>query len=362
MVVKQTAEITQYAEKAGLPASENLVAGILDDRLFVGYYAMYLKKYGVVFKDIRKAYEENKEEIKNFLERIHYDKTLQVDENTAGFYIRVPPRTNVPIPIYGCFIIGTRGITQRIINIIDIGDNSNVLIAKGCASLVSEGAHSAMTLLYVGKNSMLKNLMIHNWAPNIDVGSKTYGLMDENSKFEYYYVKISPIRALGLSSHLVGMKNSTIEVHEASVAHKNSRLNTNTLIELRGNGSRAVITSRGVVEENGYMNVMAKIIAEADETKGHIECNGLVLGKGIYKTAPVLETKTNNTRLTHEASIGKISGEQIFYLQTRGLSEEEATKMIILGFLSSALIGLPEKMREYVQLALKQITSFGKGF
>lgn len=203
--------------------------------------------------------------------------------------------------------------------------------------------------------------MIHNWAPYVSVGSKTIGVVGENSTYSYYYVKLSPVRALGLSTSIKAYRNSQVDVHEATYVHRNTNVNSSIEIELNGERAGGLITTRGVVEENGNMNTRLMIKSNANKTRGHIECNGLVLGKGTYRTEPILETKVDDTFLTHEASIGKISSEQLFYLQSRGLSEEEATKMIILGFLASSMHGLPESMRKYVELALKQLSRYGKG-
>jgi Fe-S cluster assembly scaffold protein SufB len=196
----------------------------------------------------------------------------------------------------------------------------------------------------------------------INVGSKTIGLVDKRSIYKYYYVKISPVKAIGLSTDIIGLDESNIEIHEATYGHRNTRINSSIQIILKGKESRGYITTRGVVEENGYLNTTLRIKAEAPGTRGHIECDGLVLGRGYYKTNPSLETSVDETMLTHEASIGKISGEQLFYLQSRGLSEDEASKIIILGFLSSIFTDLPGNMRDYVLMAIKQITSYGKGF
>ncbi|ABN69361.1 SufBD protein [Staphylothermus marinus F1] len=355
-------DLKEYVEKANLPDPHLTVAGIINDKVLKGYYYNYLRRNGIILIDLNTALSNNtyKEEIHDIAYELGFDKEL-LYKATTGFYIKVPDEIRSSIPIYACFIIGSRGFTQRIINVVNIGDNAEAFIAKGCATIVPEGAHSAITLLRIGKNSRLTSLMIHNWAPYVNVGAKTIGIVGENSIYSYYYVKLSPVRALGLSTSIKVYRNAQVDVHEATYVHRNTNVNSSIEIELNGEGAGGLITTRGVVEENGSMNTRLMIKSNANKTRGHIECNGLVLGKGIYRTIPVLETKVDDTYLTHEASIGKISGEQLFYLQSRGLSEEEATKMIILGFLASSMHGLPESMRKYVEVALKQLSHYGKG-
>jgi Fe-S cluster assembly scaffold protein SufB len=245
-----------------------------------------------------------------------------------------------------------KGITQRIVNIFDIGENSNVTIIKGCSSIVPEGAHQALTILKARGNNRITNLMIHNWAPYITVSSKTYTFLGDNVKYNGYYVKISPVKAIGLGSEYYLGKYSIVEYNEATLAHKNTRITSNTRIVLKGRGSGGIITSRGVVNR-GYMDVNPLIRAEADDTRGHIECSGLLIEDGVYKTHPSLETTVEDSYLTHEASIGKISGDQLFYLQTRGLTEDDATRLIVLGFLTSVLKGLPSDLRRYMNETMK---------
>lgn len=353
--------LREYIEKADLPDPHSTVAGIINNELLKGYYYDYLKRNGIILMDIRKALYKYREEIYDIMYQLDLDKDLLSKEIT-GFYIRVPNNVKSSIPVYACFIIGSIGFTQRILNVVDVGDNAEAFIAKGCATIVPEGAHSAITLLRIGSNSRLTSLMIHNWAPYVNVGSKTIGIVGDSSTYNYYYIKLSPVKALGMSTSLKAYSNAQIEIHEATYVHRNTNVNNSVEVDLSGKGARGLIITRSVVEEKGYMSTRLMIKSRAEKTRGHIECSGLVLGKGTFRTVPILDTKVDDTVLTHEASIGKISGDQLFYLQTRGLSEDEASKTIILGFLASPMYGLPDSMRKYVELALKQLSYYGKGF
>ncbi len=343
--------IRKIIERSGLPSPENIVAGIIDRNIY-GFYKDRLKHYGVELYEIGEALEKKRDALKKLLRENGLEDKIVIDKETVGFYIHVKPYSTPPIPIYACFILGREGIVQKIVNIIDIGRGSNVIIVKGCASIVPEGAHKAITLLRAGDHSRITNIMIHNWAPYITVSSKTYAYIGKGVEYNGYYVKVSPVKAIGLGSEYYVGENSRIEYHEATLAHRNTRVASNTRIVLRGRGSGGYITSRGVVNR-GYMDVNPLIRAEAEDVKGHIECNGLILENGIYKTHPSLETTVENAYLTHEASIGKISGEQLFYLQTRGLDEEYAIRLIVLGFLTSAIKGLPDSMKKYMDNTMK---------
>ncbi len=349
---------TDILAKTGLPSAETIVAAAINDQVLMGIYYKYLGKYDVVMMDIRKAWKERRGEVLEVLRKNGMEH-LEIDDETVGFFVKTPPYRRVPVPIYACFVLSEKGVVQRVVNVIDIGEGGEAIIAKGCSTLVPEGAHIAETILWARRGSRLTNIMLHNWMPDIRVSSKTNAYIGEGAAYSYYYVKLTPVHAIGLGSELVGDRKSVVEMHEASMAHTNSRITSMTKIRLTGEGSRALIDSRGVVYEKGLMNVYPVIRAEAPGTSGHIECQGLVMGRGEYKTHPSLETIVDDTTLTHEASIGKISGEQLFYLESRGLSEEEASKLIVLGFLSSTLKGLPRELRGYVESALKQFVGGG---
>ncbi len=352
-------DVGSIVKNTGLPAVDNVVAAAINDQVLMGLYYKYLERYDVVMMDIRDAWRTRREEVLRVASK-NGIRDLGINDEIVGFYIKIPPHTRVPVPIYACFVLSKKGVVQRVLNVIDVGEGSEAIVAKGCSTIVPEGAHIAETVFWLRKGSKMTSIMLHNWAPNVRVSSKTNGYVGEGASYSYYYVKLSPVKAIGLGTELVGDTNSAIEVHEASMAHTGSNITSMIKIRLVGEASRALINSRGVVYEKGLMNVYPLIRAEAPRTSGHIECQGLVMGRGEYKTHPSLETIVDDTMLTHEASIGRISGEQLFYLESRGLSEEEASKMIVLGFLSSTLKGLPLELKNYVESALKQFV--GRGF
>ncbi len=356
-----SSDIKQILAKTGLPSMDSLAGMILNEKLLMGVYYKYLGKYGVTLLDVKKAWNhpEYRENIKSILRENGLEGKLDIDKYATGLYIKVPDDTVVPFPIYACFVLGSKGFVQRLINIVDIGDNAEVIIAKGCSTIVFEGAHTAITAFRTGKNSRFTTVMIHNWAPSITVGAKTIGIVGENSLYKSYYVKLSPVKSIGIGEEIRVMAGGKAEIHKATTAPKNTKVRESTTIHLEGEGSSGMIITRGIAGENGHLEKRLAIIAKAEKTKGHIECQGIVLGNAVFKTIPILESYVEDAWLSHEASIGKIRGEQLFYLQTRGLTEEEAVQLIVTGFLSSTFEGLPRELREYVESALKQFA--GKG-
>ncbi len=326
---------------------EGHVASILNEKLLAGMYASYLSKIGVVLMDIRQAVDKYREIIDEIISR-HGDRKVFDPAKTPGVFVYVPRGTRIETPIYACFLLGEKGFYQRIINVIKIEDGAEITLAKGCAALVPTGAHKAMSLIEIGDNAGFTSIMIHNWRPGIDVSSATYARVGRKSLYRSYYVKTTPVRSIGSYEEVEAGEATRVEIHKASTAPRGTRVASTAVINLKGRNSSGLIVTRGVVENGGFMINELKMNARADNVKGHMECMGLVLGEGVMRTLPVLETSVENATLTHEASIGRIGGEQLFYLMTRGLTEEEAVRLIVGGFLRGAMEGLPPQVKSYM--------------
>jgi hypothetical protein len=141
-------------------------------------------------------------------------------------------------------------------------------------------------------------------------------------------------------------------------SHPNSKLDIGGKIFLKGEKSKGEIFS-SVVSNGGDYKTVTEIVGEGDESRGHIECNAVLLGEvDNVETIPLLKAKNSSVQLSHEASIGKISKEEIQYLQTKGLSEEKARELIVKGFVNDST----KKMPVSVQERIEEMMASGKGF
>jgi Fe-S cluster assembly scaffold protein SufB len=135
--------------------------------------------------------------------------------------------------------------------------------------------------------------------------------------------------------------NATVRYSTIVVAKEGSNIDVGSRAYLEGKGAKTEMISRGI-STGGNAYLRGDIVGKAEGVKGHLECRGLILGeKGMIYSVPELTATLNDVDLSHEAAIGKIAEEEIFYLMSRGLSEEEATSVIVRGFLSVDIKGLP---------------------
>jgi hypothetical protein len=119
--------------------------------------------------------------------------------------------------------------------------------------------------------------------------------------------------------------------------------------------TKAELVSR-TITTGGTVIARGEIIGNAVQSKGHLECHGLVLNsKGTQRAIPILEANVDDIELTHEAAVGRIAREQVEYLMARGLSEEEAVGMIVRGFLDVGISGIPDELQKDIDETIAQI-------
>ncbi|MEM1705805.1 MAG: SufD family Fe-S cluster assembly protein [Thermosphaera sp.] len=339
-----------FTLKTGLPFPDEVSSIVFNEKLFMTSFLKTLAGKGIIIEEVKKAYL--KPEYRDDIDEVFFANKMNSEilkiENLTGLFVKVPTGLVLDSPLYYCFILGSRGFYQKVLNVIKIEDNARVTLAKGCAAIVDEGVHSALTLIGIGEKSDVTSIMIHNWRTNVKVGAKTKVDVGIGSVFREYYVKLTPVNTISLTSEIDAQAYSRVEVYSSTVGHKNSRINHNTVVRLKGEASSSVVNVKSVAHDGAFVKHNIILEALADSTKGHVECSGLLLGNAIFETIPALKSTSMNSELTHEASLGRIKSDEIFYLLTRGLNEEEAVRLVVIGFLSQLYSGLPKQLREYL--------------
>lgn len=199
-------------------------------------YLKTLAGKGIIIEEVKKAYlkPEYRDDIDEVFSANKMNSEILKIENLTGLFVKVPTGLVLDSPLYYCFILGSRGFYQKVLNVIRIEDNARVTLAKGCAAIVDEGVHSALTLISIGEKSDVTSIMIHNWRTNVKVGAKTKVDVGIGSVFREYYVKLTPVNTISLTSEIDAQAYSRVEVYSSTVGHKNSRINHNTVVRLKG--------------------------------------------------------------------------------------------------------------------------------
>jgi len=281
-----------------------------------------------------------------------------LEHQEHGYFIRSFRDAKVTYPLQACLYLSKDKIAQDVHNIVIAEEGSELHIITGCAAgpEVRSGLHVGISEFYVKKGAKLTFTMIHNWAEDMAVRPRTAIILEEGAVFESNYICLLPAKDLQMypTAFLIG-KNAVATFNTVLLAKPGSVMDTGSKAILKKEGCRAEIISRAV-SAGGSIIARGHLIGEAPGIKAHLECKGLLLSpKGRIHAIPELEGRTSDLDMSHEAAVGKIAKEEIEYLMARGLSEQEATSLIIKGFLSLDIKGLPEELKREVDKLLSEI-------
>ncbi len=272
-----------------------------------------------------------------------------------GYVIRALPGAKTIYPIQACLYIGKEGLQQNIHNIIIAEEDSELHIITGCSTSphLKKGIHVGISEFFIKKNAKLSFTMIHNWAEDMMVRPRSVAQVEENGLFLNNYICMKPVNSLQMypTTHLVG-DNAVARLYSIIVGSPGSEYDVGGRVFLKRPGNKAEIVAR-TISNGGKIISRGHLIGEVPNIKAHLECKGLILKGGLIYAVPELEGHVDGVEMSHEAAVGKIAQEEIFYLMSRGLSEEEATSTIVRGFLNVDMPGLPPQLKAEVDKAIE---------
>jgi hypothetical protein len=269
--------------------------------------------------------------------------------------IRSLPGTTSVYPIQACLYLDKEGLQQTVHNIIIAEEDSELHIITGCATSphLKKGAHVGISEFFVKKNAKLSFTMIHNWAEDMVVRPRSAAQVEAGGLFLNNYISMKPVRSLQMYpvTHLMG-DDAVGRFYSIIVGSPGSNYDVGGRIFLKRPGCRAEIIAR-TISNGGNIVARGHLIGEVPNIKAHLECKGLILNGGIIHAVPELEGHAEGVEMSHEAAVGKIAQEEITYLMSRGLTEDEATSTIVRGFLSVDIPGLPDQLKAEIDRAIE---------
>ena len=242
---------------------------------------------------------------------------------------------SVHIPV----IIAQSGLKESVYNDFFIGENCDVTIIAGCG--IHNGGkdaseHSGIHSFDIGKNSKVKYVEKH-YGQGEGTGERimnptTNVLLREGAYLEMDTVQIEGIDSTKRETRARVLENAKLVIKEKIMTHDKQYAETNFSVDLDGENSSADLVSRSVAK-NESKQVFNSEINGNNVCHGHSECDAIIMDQASVKALPALTANDVDASLIHEAAIGKIAGEQLIKLMTLGLTEEEAEKEIVNGFL-----------------------------
>ncbi|MHC1628672.1 MAG: SufD family Fe-S cluster assembly protein, partial [Candidatus Nezhaarchaeales archaeon] len=292
MVEVDMEEVTRRAlEKASSLGLEVQKGGsfLLDESVVFKALSSELRRYGVLYMDIREALDSHRDLVEEYSRRIG----IRIPKKPSGgvlFY--VPEGVKIREPIYTCLAISKPEFTQKVANLYVVEDGGEAIAAKGCLAYVREGGHVGLTGVYIGKEARLVSVMLHNWMPKVTVTSYTKVLALDNAELYEYYINLTPLHKIRYIVDVL-LKGTEAKARSDTVVlgKGSSDMVYEVNAKLLGRGSSAELRSRVLGRENSKIVVKASITASAPETRGHTECHGLLLSQDAeISTVPMLNS------------------------------------------------------------------------
>ena len=317
------------------------------------YHSMLeeLEKKKVIFTSIEMAMRDYPDLVKKY-----FGKIVNNGENkfaalngavfSGGSFIYVPKNTKLDRPLQSYFRINSKNMGQFERTLIIVDDNSDLHYIEGCtAPTYSESSlHAAVVEIYVGKNSKCRYSTIQNWAPNVYNLVTKRALVDENGTMEWIDGNIGSKVTMKYPCCVLKGDNSNGTCITISVASKGQEQDSGARMIHLGKNTKSNIISKSIARNGGNATYRGKVLinSSASNSIGNVKCDTLILDD-ISKsdTIPVNSCFNLSSSIEHEATVSKISDDNLFYMMSKGISEERAMELIVLGFLEKFREELP---------------------
>lgn len=348
-------EIKNTFEKLGIPEAERkFLAGVgAQYESEVVYHSLREEwvKRGVIFLDTDSALKEYPELFKQYFGTVipsadNKYSALNTAVWSGGSFVYVPPGVNVDIPLQAYFRINAQNMGQfeRTLIIIDEGAEAHYIEGCTAPSYSTNSLHSAVVEIIVKKGGKFRYTTIQNWANNIFNLVTKRAVAHEEASMEWVDGNIGSRLTMKYPSvYLMGRK-ARGEVLSIAYAGKGQHQDAGAKMVHMAPETTSRITNKSVSKDGGKTTYrgLVKVLPGATGSKINVNCDALILDEySRSDTIPYIEVEEARTTLAHEATVGRIGAEQLFYLMSRGISEPDAMSMIVLGFMEPFTRELP---------------------
>lgn len=364
--------IKQTFEKLGIPEAERkALAGAgaqYDSQVVYHNLREDLAKKGVIFEDMNVAVQKYPKLVqKYFMNKcvspsLHKFAALHGAVWSGGTFIYVPKGIKVDMPLQAYFRMNTQSMGQFEHTLIIVDEGAEVHYIEGCSApkYNSNSIHAGCVEIFVHKNARIRYSSVENWSRNTYNLNTKRAIVEENATMEWVSGNMgSGVTMLYPATLLIGEK---AQAHHITIAYAGEKQNQDTGAKVYHLAPKttSTIKSKSLSKDGGITAYrgLVKIKKGAVDSKCSVTCDALMFdNKSQSNTYPAIDVDESEVDVVHEASVGKISEEQIFYLQSRGLSEEEALQLIVSGFIEPLMKELPLEyaleMNKLIQLEME---------
>lgn len=348
-------EIKQTFDKLGIPeAEQKYLAGVSAQyESEVVYHNMQedLENQGIVFKDTDTALKENEELFKEYFGKVippadNKFSALNSAVWSGGSFIYVPKGVKTETPLQAYFRINSENMGQFERTLIIVDEEASVHYVEGCTAPVytTNSLHSAVVEIYVKDNAYCRYTTIQNWANNVYNLVTKRAKVGANGTMEWVDGNLGSKLTMKYPSVILAGEGGRGMTLSIALAGKGQHQDAGAKMIHQAPNTSSTIVSKSISKQGGNVTYRGIVSfgRKAEGARSNVECDTLIMdNKSKSDTIPYNEIYNENISLEHEAKVSKVSEEQLFYLMSRGISEEEATEMIVMGFIEPFTKELP---------------------
>jgi Fe-S cluster assembly protein SufB len=367
-------ELLRTYEKLGIPLKEQaILAGVegagdspsiavdavFDSVSVATTFKKKLEEKGIIFCPISEAVQNHPELVKKYMGSVvpysdNFFATLNSAVFTDGSFVYIPKGVRCPMELSTYFRINAKNTGQFERTLIIADEGSYVSYLEGCTAPQRDEnqLHAAVVELVTHDNAQIKYSTVQNWYPGDENGkggiynfvTKRGACRGKNSKISWTQVETGSAITWKYPSCILQGDNSVGEFYSVAITNNCQQADTGTKMIHIGKNTKSTIVSKGISAgkaQNTYRGLV-KILPKAEGARNFTQCDSLLIGdKCGAHTVPYIESRNRSARVEHEATTAKISEDQMFYCQQRGLSSEDAVSLIVNGFCKEVLKELP---------------------
>ena len=358
-------ELMKTFDKLGIPLEERMalsgvaVDAVMDSVSVKTTFHEKLKEMGIIFCSISEAVRNHPDLVRQYLGSVvPYRDNFFAALNSAvfsdGSFVYIPKGVRCPMELSTYFRINAQGTGQFERTLIVCDDDAYVSYLEGCTAPMRDEnqLHAAIVEIVVMRNAEVKYSTVQNWYPGdkdgkggvLNLVTKRGHLRGENSRLSWTQVETGSAITWKYPSCVLSGDNSQAEFYSVAVTNNHQQADTGTKMIHIGRNTKSTIISKGISaghSQNSYRGLV-KVAASASGARNYSSCDSLLLGSccGAH-TFPYLDVKNDTAIVEHEATTSKISEQQLFYCQQRGISMEDAVSLIVNGYAKDVINKLP---------------------
>lgn len=348
-------DVKSTFDRLGLPQAEReSLAGVgaqYDSEVVYHNIKQELVDQGVVYTDMESALIEYEDIVKEYFMKLvppndHKFAALHGAVWSGGSFVYVPEGVNVDIPLQSYFRLNAPGAGQFEHTLIIVEKNASLHFIEGCSApkYKVNNLHAGCVELFVKENSKLRYSTIENWSRNMYNLNTKRALVDKNGTIEWVSGSFGSKVSMLYPMSILRGEGAKSEFTGITFAAQGQYLDTGTKVVHAAPYTTSTVNTKSISKDGGhaFYRGLLKVTEGAHHCKSTVSCESLMLdNRSKSDTLPIIVLNNDNIDMGHEAKIGRISDEAIFYLMSRGISEEEARAMIVRGFVEPITKELP---------------------